>query len=386
MSRQHDAPTRSQPPTRTSTPDATRRGFVKTLGVGAAALGGLSVSGSAAAQESKPRLVFTYDDGYVEDYTETFAVHRQLDAPGCAAVPSANVGRSEEFLSEAQLTEMADAGWEVMSHGVAHEALGSVSLTQSVSADATKLYTDSTVLGRTPAKVEVFDGETRAVATLTGKGEDDTYLQLESALGTSFEAGAQARFTETVVRNVLENSKQSLSDRGFTVNSIVLPYGRYDERALSLIQEYYDAVPNVQRGGLNPGAALRPYRLSRAYFDEDRMTESELTAFMDNVASRNALGLLGGHSRNPALTGERVKLAIELAQERDIEIVTLNTALQDLGFVEEPSTATSTATPTGTASSSSSSSSSSSTGASSSGNGGGSVVDGFVDWLLSLFG
>lgn len=360
-------------------PQSSRRGFLRVAGVaGAAALGGAAVSGSAAAQESKPRLVFTYDDGYVQDYTQTFAVHRQLDVPACAAVPSTNVGRSEQFLSESQLTEMTDAGWEVMSHGVEHEALGPVSLTQSVSADATKLYTDSTVLARTPDKVEIYAGDTQVVRTLTGGGEDDTgeYLELESSVGQSFEAGAQVRFTEEVVRNVLEESKQSLSDRGFAVNNFVLPYGRYDERTLSLIQEHYDSIGNVQRGGINPGVALQPYRLSRAYFDEDRMTESELTNFMDRVASRNALGLLGGHSRNEALTGDRIQLAIELAKERDIEIVTLTTALQELGFVEETATPTSTATGTGTPSAT----------PTSGGDDGGSFVDSILDWLLSLFG
>lgn len=380
MSRQHDAPTSAPRAATTAFASSSRRGFVKAVGAGAVAFGGLSVSGSAAAQTSKPRLVFTYDDGYVEDYTQTFAVHRQLGVPACAAVPSANVGRSEEFLSEAQLTEMSDAGWEVVGHGVEHEALGSVTLTQDVSADATKLYTDSTVLGRTPHEVEVFAGDERAVGTLTGEGESGSYLQLQSALGTSFEAGAQVRFTEAVVRNVLENSKQSLSDRGFAVNNIVLPYGRYDQRTLSLCEEFYDSVANVQRGGLNPGGALRPYRLSRAYFDTDRMSEQELTNFMDRVASRNALGLLGGHSRNPALTGDRVKLAIELAQERDIEIVTMTTALQELGFVEETATPTSTATPRGTATGTGTATPTAGSDT------GGSVVGGFVDWLLSLFG
>lgn len=383
MSRQHDAPAgaRHTATTGIGSSDPSRRGFVKTVGAGAVALGGLSVSGTAAAQESTPRLVFTYDDGYVEDYTQTFAVHRQLDAPACAAVPSSNVGRSEKFLSETQLTEMTGAGWEVMSHGVEHEALGPVTLTQSAAADATKLYTDSTVLARTPDEVEIYAGEKRATATITGDGEDDTgaYLQLESAVGTSFEAGAQVRFTEQVVRDVLETSKQSLSDRGFSATNMVLPYGRYDQRALSLIEEYYDSVANVHRGGLNAPAALRPYQLSRVYFDEDRMTDEELTRFMDQIASRNSLGILGGHSRNPALTGERIRRAIELAQERDIEIVTLSTALRELGVVE------STATPTSTGSSTPSpSGGQAGTGEADDGSDG-SFVGGVVDWFLNLF-
>jgi peptidoglycan/xylan/chitin deacetylase (PgdA/CDA1 family) len=360
----------------------TRRNVLRaTGGVGAATLGSVVGSGTAVGQSSPPRLVFTYDDGYVEDYTQTFGVHQHHGAPACAAVPSASIGRSDDYLDLAQVREMVGAGWEVMSHAIGHEALGAVTLTESVSAGDTRLYTDSTVLGRTPHQVEVVDGEKRAVGLLTGDGADDQYLELESPLGESFDAGALVRFTEFVVRRVLENSKQSLSYRGFTVDNLVLPYGRYDQRTLALVEEYYDAVANVVRGGINPVSELDPYRLSRAYFDEERMSESDLAAFMDRVATPDTLGLLGGHSRNPALTGERIELAIELARERGIEIVTLSTALETFGVVEPtparatPPTPESTPTPTRTTPSTPTPRADSDD----------SLVGGLFDWLSTLF-
>lgn len=382
MSRQNDE---RIPTAHTETGDApaagqSRRGFMRAVGGGAVALGALSAAGSAAAQDSKPRLVFTYDDGYVQDYTQTFSVHKKFDAPACVAVPSNNVGRSNQFLSESQLTEMTNSGWELMSHGINHEAIGPVSVTADVAPGDTKVYTDSTVLARTPNDVEIYDGDNSVVRKLTGDGEDDSgsFLKLDSEVGQSFSQGAQVRFTEEVVRTVLEKSKQALSQYDQPVNGFVLPYGRFDDRSLSLVKEYYEAVPNVHRGGMNPGAALRPYRLSRRYFDEERMTEAELKDFLDRVASRNAVGLLGGHSRNQALTGERIQLAIELAQERDIEIVTLTTALQELGFVEQTETPTETSTTTGSGTSEGSSSQSSD-------DGGGSFLDRFIAWITSLF-
>lgn len=385
MSRQHDEPTSIAT---TETGDAwpsgpSRRGFMRAVGGGAVALGALSATGGVAAQDSsKPRLVFTYDDGYVQDYTQTFSVHQQFDdVPACMAIPSSNIGSSSEFLSESQVSEMTDAGWELMSHGINHEAIGPVSLTAPAKSGDTKLYTDSTVLARTPNDVEIYDGSNSVVRTLTGDGEDDTgsYLELESKVGQAFPEGAQVRFTEEVVRNVLETSKQSLQQHDRPVNGFVLPYGRFDDRAISLVKEYYQAIPNVHRGGMNPGAALRPYRLSRRYFDEERMTEDELKDFLDRVASRNALGLLGGHSRNQALTGERIQRTIELAQERDIEIVTLTTALQDLGFIEQTATPSESPTTTGSETPGEADGGESS-------DGGGSFLDRFLDWLLGLFG
>lgn len=380
MKRQYDeADTEMRAATPSPGTDPSRRGFLRTVGAGTLALGGASLSGTLSPSESTARLVFIYDDGYREDYTETFSVHQQMDVPACAAVPSSNVGQSEQFLTADQLGEMTGAGWEVLSHGVEHEALGAVQVTQAVESGDERVYVDSTVHGRVPREVELLAGDKRAVARIDGKGEDDTggYLTLKSAVDESFETGARVRYTEAVTRSVLENSRASLGEQGFDVSSLVLPYGRYDDRTLSLAEEYYDSVANVRRGGINGGTAAQPYRLSRAYFREDVMTEQELTDYMDKVASRNALGVLGGHSRNPNLTGERIQLAIELAQERDIEIVTLRTALSEFGLADTSPTDGGTATGNDTGSDTASPDGDE--------NGGGSVIDRFFDWLMALF-
>jgi peptidoglycan/xylan/chitin deacetylase (PgdA/CDA1 family) len=383
--------TGKQPTEGSTTPAVTRRGCIRSIGAGALAAGGLSVSGTAAAQESNGKMVFVYDDGYVEDYTQTFTIHQQFDAPACTAIPSDALGRSEAFLSEAQLHEMADAGWEVMSHATSHEALGSVTVTEPVEAGDTRVYVDSTVLGRTPNDAEILQGDTRVVREITGDGEDDTggYLTLDSAVDESFSAGeTRVRFTEEVVRRVLKESKDSLEQRGFDVTNFVYPYGRYDQRTESLVKEYYNAVANAHPGGLNTAAALNPYDLRREYFHTGTMSEQQLAEYMDRVASRNTLGLLGGHIRNPELTGERVQLAIEMAQERNLEIVTLQEALEDYG-VYEP-TATPTSSPTRTArpeqSGPGGTPASPATPTPKRGEGGGiPIVDGVFDWLAGLF-
>lgn len=386
MKRQQDEMGAGQSAPRTASERSghSRRGFLQTVGVGTAALGALPVAG-AASSSSKPRLVFIYDDGYRADYTQTFSVHQKMDAPACAALPSSVLGRSEEFLTPEQLTEMSDAGWEVMSHGVSHEALGAVKLTQGVESGDSRLYVESTVHARTPHEVEILQGDKRVVRKLAGKGEDDTgsYVELKSAVKQSFDAGARMRFTEEVIRSVLSDSKKSLEKQGFDVSNLVLPYGRHDDRTLSLVKDYYDSVANVQSGGINPGEALQPYRLQRAYFRTDVMSKEELTGFMDRVASRNALGILGGHSRNPNLTGERIQLAIKLAQERDIEIVTLSTALAELGITDGKTSGESS--PSNESSPSDESESGNETADRNGSDSGGSALDSFFDWLLSLF-
>lgn len=369
-----------------SSRDMTRRNCMRAMGAGAAAVGGLSMVGSVGAQQTSGRMVFVYDDGYAEDYTKTFQIHRQNDAPACAAVPSAAIGRSDAFLTEGQLTEMTEAGWEVMSHAVSHDALGHVGVTQPVEPGDTKVYVDSTVMGRTPHPAEIYTGEKQVVRKITGKGEDSTggYLTLESTVGKSFAAdGTRVRFTEDVIRNVLETSKQSLEDRGFDVTNFVYPYGRYDERTESLVKEYYQAVANAHPGGYNPAIGLDPYDLRREYFHTETMTEEEIGAYMDEVASRDTLGLFGGHIRNPDLTGQRIQTAIRMAQERNLEIVTLREALQDLGVYE--ATPTSSTTPTATPANRQGRGTPGSNGTSTPSSSGGSFIDGLLHWLANLF-
>lgn len=373
---------RAQP---NSSSGMTRRNCIRSIGAGTAAVGGLSVSGSVAAQETKGRMVFVYDDGYVEDYTQTFTIHQQFDAPACAAVPSSAVGRNENFLKEDQLTEMSNAGWEVMSHAVAHECLGSVTLTEPAEPGDTRLYVDSTVHGRTPNEAEIFQGDKRVVRKITGKDQDDVggYLRLDSKVGQSFQAEqTKVRFTEDVVRRVLEESKASLEQRGFDVNNFVYPYGRYDNRTEKLVTEYYNAVANAHPGGLNTRIGLDPYDLRREYFHTETMTKEEMGTYMDRVASRDTLGLFGGHSRNPNLPGRRIQTAIEMAQERNLEIVTLQQALEDFGVYE--STPTPTATPGGP--SPTSPTATPTPNGNGDGNGGGvSFIQGLLNWLASLF-
>lgn len=293
------------------------------------------------------KIVFTYDDGYRVDYTKTFPVHRQEEAPACAAIPSGAIGRSRKYLSTDDIYQMIHEGWEVMSHGVKHEALGPVVLTRDVEPGDTRLYVEHTVLGRTPNEIEIHNGETRlAVVAITGKNPDEGYLELASPVDISIEARSGfVRFTEDVVRTVLENSRESLVDRGFDVTNFVLPYDRHDERTLSLIPNYYDAVANVFTGGINYPGRIDPYGLRRVYFREGWMSDTELEGYLDRVAEADALGILGGHSGESRLTTDRIRTAIREARARQLEVVTLQTVLDEFNLVERgganpPSTTT----------------------------------------------
>ncbi|MFB9805715.1 polysaccharide deacetylase family protein [Haladaptatus pallidirubidus] len=281
---------------------STRRDVLKRTGMAVA--GATLVVGTSAAQSANGKLVFTYDDGPVKDYTHAYQrAHREEGVPGCAAVPSASVG-TERRLSAEQLRTLEADGWEIMSHSVHHRALGAMSVTEDVAPDDRKLYVESNLHGELEGdQLVVDDGSQSATVTVAGKGSDENgeFLTLDSAVGKSFAAsdGVTERYTDEVIRTSLGESRTQLEEYGVTVTNMVMPYGAYGPRTRELAGEYYTAVAN---GGLAIGGRGQLHRpkdvtlphLSRAMFRKGKMTETELGAFLDGVADNNALGILGG--------------------------------------------------------------------------------------------
>ena len=318
-------------------------------GAAALALGvaGNSVVGTARASETDAKVAFIYDDSPDEDVTKALPVHREYDAPACSAAIAGAVGEKEDRMTPDQLRMLESEGWEIMSHTVNHRALDEVEVTRDVAPDDEKLYVGSTVHAWDPGEIRITDGDKSAVAKAVENGEDDrgTYIVLDGPVGESFDAddGVYERYTDEILRYELGHSKEILEGYGLTVTSVIYPYMRYEGRGRELAPEYYEAVGNANYGGINPTDEVEPYRLNRAYFREDEMTEERLDEWLDAVADGDKLGLLGGHTPHPELTSDRIALALEGAQERGIEVCTLREALRSYGVIEASQSVTPTA-------------------------------------------
>jgi PGF-CTERM protein len=337
-------------------PDATTRRAV--LRKGLAVAGATTIAGTSVATAVKSgKLVFTYDDGPVKDYTHTYRkAHRKEGVPGCSAVPSDYVGRSDH-LSESQLRTLADEGWEIMSHSVQHRALGDIEVTRDVAADDEKLYVNTNLHGDVEGDtLRVSDGSQSTTVTVAGKGSDSTgeFVDLESAVGESFTAsdGVTERYTDDILRTSLGESKRQLEQYGVTVTNMVMPYGAYGKRTQELAGEYYTAVANggLAIGGrgqiVNPSNAQLPH-LSRTMFRRGKSTREELATLLDTIASSDKIAILGGHSWwQERLPPSRIRMAIQMAKDRDIDIVTLRDALADLGITDSTGTTTTTTSQT----------------------------------------
>ncbi|WP_435152060.1 polysaccharide deacetylase family protein [Haladaptatus sp. DFWS20] len=290
------------------------------------------------------KLVFIYDDGTTTDYTKIFPVHQGECVPGCFAVVSGLIG-SEGRLTISQLLEINAAGNEIISHTIKHRALGSLEVTKDVEKDDTKVYGHSNRYGEIPGDdIRIFDSEKHETVTVTGNGTDETgeFITLESPVTKAFSADdARIRYTDEILKSAVGGSKAQLEGYGVNVSNFVLPYGINSDRGQELVPKHYSAVANAERGdGLNPIRGLDPYNLHRRYFRPDRMSKTELETHLDRVANNDVLAILVGHSAYENFSAERVRTAIRLAKERNIEIVTLRKALVDLGFAKPTTTTT----------------------------------------------
>lgn len=319
-----------------------RRSVLRGTAVGAAGWVGLSatVSGATARSDAdEALLVLIYDDSPVEDYRKTFPVHQEYDVPGCVAVCPGLMETGTPWLRPGHLEEMYDAGWEVMSHTNYHRPLGAIPVRSDVEEGDTEIHVQASLHGRFEGDpLVIYDPQQEATATVAGRTEedDDEYLLLEEPIDASFDAGdgwrTWVRYTEEFIEDILADSRERIEDWGFgPVTAYVHTYDRYDGYVSEVVDEYYEAVPNRHQGALNPTFDPDPHQLSRANYEEDRMDIDDLEDLMDTIATEPDFGILYGHSNHEEMTEERIAETIELAQDRDIRIVTLQEALVELG-------------------------------------------------------
>ncbi len=101
---------------------------------------------------NNPALVVEYDDSPWTDYALAFPIHQNMqdkhnkNVPGNIAAISGNIATSSGGINKARLTskqlqEMADAGWEVVSHSRTHAYLRSVlSTSKKATANDSRIY------------------------------------------------------------------------------------------------------------------------------------------------------------------------------------------------------------------------------------------------------
>jgi peptidoglycan/xylan/chitin deacetylase (PgdA/CDA1 family) len=79
--------------------------------------------------KDKAHVVFTMDDGWLSEYTESYPILSKYGFKGSVAVIPSRVGR-ERYMSLDQLRELHDKGWDLLNHTFHHYDLSKLSKDQ----------------------------------------------------------------------------------------------------------------------------------------------------------------------------------------------------------------------------------------------------------------
>lgn len=280
-------------------------------------------------------VVFVYDDGPMEDYTQALPVHREFDAPATTGIVSGWIGREDYMdagcMDVEHLEELVDAGWEIASHTTEHTAVGTFELVEDADPEDDYVYPEEIRHGYHRGKVlEVTNGDRTVQRTVADYGSDGVgrYIAFDEPLGESFTAGdAVVRYPEKQMHASLDESKRELERLGFEIDTLLAPYDNFDDYSRRFVEEYYDGVANAEHGSrINDREDFDPYRTCRDYFVEFTDRES-VRRDLDEIAERGALGVFGAHAFRAEVTEERIRETLEWVDERGIEVLTLREAI-----------------------------------------------------------
>ncbi|MDG5758512.1 polysaccharide deacetylase family protein [Natronococcus sp. A-GB1] len=280
-------------------------------------------------------VVFTYDDGPMEDYEQAFPVHQEFDAPASAGIVTEWVGREDfndnDWMDVEHLEELAEAGWEINSHTTAHTALGEFELVEDVEPDDTRVYPEERNHGfHLEYDIEITDGENSVVRTVVASDSDEIggYLEFDEPIGESFAAGETVeRYPEELMHEFLGDSKAQLEEWGFEVDTLLAPYDVCDEWTIEFASEYYDGIANVNPGSmLNDREEFDPFDTHRDYFIE--FTDPlDIQEQLDEVAAQDAIGIVGAHTFKDEVDEDGIREMLEWVEERDLTVITLTDAI-----------------------------------------------------------
>lgn len=276
-------------------------------------------------------IVFVYDDGPIEDYTQMLPAHRDFDAPATVGVVSNWIGR-DGYMGVDHLKALADHGWEIASHTVGHTTVGEFELTRPVGPRDDRVYPTQYRHGHhVGMTVEIADQYGRTVhRNVAGRGEDQHghYVKLRQEVGEAFGGRtATIRYPADQMERALGESKDTLEGLGFGVRSFLAPYDLFGDYASGFVGDYYDAVANAEHGSrLNDPDWWDPLETSRDYFHEFS-DPSAVTRDLDTIADDGLLGVVGAHSYKDDVNEQMVRSFLKQIRERDIRVMTLSDAV-----------------------------------------------------------
>uniref|UniRef100_I2PZH9 Putative xylanase/chitin deacetylase n=1 Tax=Desulfovibrio sp. U5L TaxID=596152 RepID=I2PZH9_9BACT len=197
-----------------------------------------------------------FDDGLESVYQYAFPVLSHLGLAATVGIIANRVDSGDpDFMTESQIRELQDAGWEVASHSLTHKR----------PIDIPKFYAEEKCLNLKPVKGQraLYEAKYK-YEELAGLMENGRLLK-ERASGSSVKGEAGSYYFDELIGEViihpfdlengekqqiraisyereLEESKKELLDRGFRVNTYITPHNYWTPEMSNLSKRFYAQV------------------------------------------------------------------------------------------------------------------------------------------------
>jgi len=301
--------------------------------------------------EQQPTLVLTYDDGYLEDFTNMLPVHQAHGVPGVSYVSSGAMGQIEDrvlgtrqFMTLDQLKILEANGWEIGCHTKTHKPLDGRNPLLPITVNDNKIYLEKPYeyfyrLTNT-VELQIKEGEVEETIIAVDYGENATgsYIELQQPIQNSYTIEATIRLSWAEYERELLGNLFTLRQLGLDVKNHAYPFGKNDSIARILAAKYYTSASGT-KPGIHQGIAaleqepLRTFEMWRVKIDgkDNQFIENQL----DEVVQKKGLLMFFGHPNKDADLPDRVDYAITQAKAKGIKIVTHREALEMFGNIIE---------------------------------------------------
>jgi hypothetical protein len=286
-----------------------------------------------------PMVSLTFDDGYMNDYT---LLKPLLDSYGYKGTVYLHTepDHSTPRLTDTEIIQMHNEGWEFGSHTRSHTALSAFTLNKAISVgDATielinsagtpqiKTYPSGTKIRVSTSDDIVFTtinhSLSNGILTLT-LNNPSQYSVAKSALVYLHE--------ESVVEEIVP-PKEYLNGLGIPCVGIAYPYGSSTSYTKKVVQNHFtyarwatSFVGNTN-GGINDGDEKPFKQFTLDCTEVLAFSETDVDNLLDKIIAENSLLIVLGHTNGWATLEPKLRMFLDKVAARGIAVKPLKDAL-----------------------------------------------------------
>lgn len=297
---------------------------------------------SCVANFTGKNIILSYDDSPLSDYDFVLPVHLDLGIPGEIGVNTDRifeVSNNDKHLTVNQLLEIKQGGFEMLSHGAAHQPLSTTTLLRDAASGENTVHTNLDSLYRNAWKTSyewILSGpdSSESIDIITNRSSDKgPYIELVMPLLNSFPAYSVFVPSETGMNIEMKQSLDVLEEYDLGGKHISYPFGLSDDRTVEYARRYgyvtgRDAVPHINRFEVDTlyidsiGNPFEINSLDFAYLSEDFIKEQ-----LNRSAEPNQFIIFFSHSWDQNLTADKIRSLAKIALESGFSFTTRSESL-----------------------------------------------------------